>query len=77
MKNIGTVSKILEKLWLPKVVDYALRKRFCDKHMREFIKKSKIKNPGDLSIVQVLSICSECKKAGIVYYIEGEILTGG
>ena len=75
MIDIGTINKTFEKLWLPKICDFVLCKRFCRKHMREFIKKnkSKIKNEADLNVVQLLGICSKCKKAGIVYYIEGNI----
>lgn len=67
------VNELFEKLWMPKVMDFILRKRFCNKHLREFIKKNKLQKRKDLNVAQLPSICSVCKKPTICYYIEGNI----
>ena len=59
---------------LPKTLEFILNNRFCDKHMREFIKKSKIKKKDyiKMSVVKIAGLCSKCGKMGIVFYLENE-----
>lgn len=69
-------NKVVNNYFEDKMVDFVLRERLCDKHMKEFIKKNNLQNRKDLDIVQLLGICHKCNKGGIVYYISGKIDNG-
>ena len=73
MKNLTAINKVLDKFVSPKAADFILRKRFCFKHLKEFVKKNKVPITNKINVVQLLGICSKCNKAGIVYYLEGDI----
>lgn len=73
MISIKEVNKVFDKFVLPKAADFILRKRFCYKHLREFVKKNKVPITNKINVVSLLGICSKCNKAGIVYYLEGDI----
>jgi len=73
--SLDEIHKELRKLWSTKALDFVVRKRFCLKHMREWIKNNivEIENEDKLNVVSLFGICSKCKKATLVFYIEGEI----
>lgn len=71
MSQVDLTSTIC-KLWEGPATDYILRKRFCDKHMRKFIEAKNVTNP-KVNVVELLGICSKCHKAGVVYYLQGEL----
>jgi len=71
MIRLNEINETLIKCWEKKVVAFILAKRFCFKHMREFIEKNIAKKDyKKFDVAQLLGICSRCKKAGIVYYLE-------
>lgn len=73
MIDFTAINRVIEKLWLPKRMDFILRKRLCFKHMRQFVKKHKLKDKRIVTY-QLLGICSKCHKGGIVYYLESKYL---
>jgi hypothetical protein len=70
MINLSMVSKIMDKLYLGKATNFILAKRFCSKHLKEFVEKNKIPLTDEITVNQLCGICSKCKKGGIVYYLD-------
>jgi hypothetical protein len=66
--NFDLLNKSYDKFIKYKMIDHILNKRYCHKHMKEYIKKKNIKK--GFNVVQLLGICSKCFKGGIVYYLE-------
>lgn len=73
--NTALMNQVFEKYWLPKTMDFILRKRLCYKHMREFVRENGLtpKKYPKVNSVMLLGLCFKCKKFGIVYYLEGKI----
>lgn len=64
---------VTERLLVPKLADFILRKRYCQKHLKEFVKKHKVPITDRITVNQLLGICSVCGKGGIVYYLGGDL----
>jgi hypothetical protein len=68
--NIDSVGKVFEKVWMPHIFNFILKKRLCDSCMAKFIKKNKIKVMDKPDFRELCGICHKCHKPGIVYYID-------
>jgi len=70
MIDLSMVSKVVDKLYREKAVNFILAKRFCNKHLKEFVEKNNIPIIDEIAVNQLLGICSKCKRGGIVYYLD-------
>jgi len=58
---INKMMQVTNEYWLPKRINFILRKRYCLKHAKKYLGKGK-------SVVMLLGICSKCGEAGVCYY---------
>ena len=64
--GIEKIGKIIEKLYHKKMVNYILGKRICSKCAGKLWKKE----DKSQSFTMLMGICENCKKGGLVAYIE-------